>query len=522
MLTFQDGGLKGHSLLLGGKSRDIVIDIKRLGDMTDNVSFGDNAKVSVVFESIIFPPGTKATPWKKIEEMFKNSLTGGKPRPDWGKANVYARWRILELAPEEGGAPRLTLCLECLPLSTPLEQQKPEVMGKMQSSSSIAAPLAMLPCKWRSVNTKKSLYTTPSLVVKNMSTELFPTDGTIRMACATVRDTLRAGKLSTEKSEDQATVQAPDVARVWACCPRKLHMPVLSTFSMIEKEPAVTGLETPFAQLGEESMRRAMAQAEEALVRQRPGVDGVGWPAAGFAEPETAAAAQAAPAKDAAASLAKEKIYASVLGHNTSSTPSMNVSGSGVGAGLSAARDKGLTSTGGGWRFICEFEYCSRDWKTEVVPASEIATLVKLYELHTLQVHKTKEEESGEMFKEKEKYVEATKVRVIPAGEDNRLDKLRPARFLPLPLRYQDIAKNQPARQTPVWERLDLSHVGLHLADSTIIKKCHDRTYTGAQLKDFSGVNLGMDPCDKDLVFKPLHAGGMKQTRSLQRDFHHE
>ena len=130
MLTFQDGGLKGHSLLLGGKSRDIVINIKRSGDMTDNVCFGDNAKVSVVFESIIFPPGTKATPWKKIEEMFKNSLTGGKPRPDWGKANVYARWRILELAPEEGGAPRLTLCLEGLPLSTPLEQQKPEVMGK--------------------------------------------------------------------------------------------------------------------------------------------------------------------------------------------------------------------------------------------------------------------------------------------------------------------------------------------------------------------------------------------------------
>ena len=91
----------------------------------------------------------------------------------------------------------------------------------------------------------------------------------------------------------------------------------------------------------------------------------------------------------------------------------MNVSG--VGAGLSAARDKGLTSTGGGWRFICEFEYCPRDWKTEVVPASEIATLAKLNELHTLQVHKTKEEQSGEMFKEKEKYVEATKVRVIPA-----------------------------------------------------------------------------------------------------------
>ena len=88
------------------------------------------------------------------------------------------------------------------------------------------------------------------------------------------------------------------------------------------------------------------------------------------------------------------------------------------------------------------------------------------------------------MFKEKEKYVEATKVRVIPAGEDNRLDKLHPVRFLPLPLRYQ------PARQTPVWERLDLSHVGLHLVDSTIIKKCHDRTYTGTQLKDFSGVNL--------------------------------
>ena len=79
------------------------------------------------------------------------------------------------------------------------------------------------------------------------------------------------------------------------------------------------------------------------------------------------------------------------------------------------------------------------------------------------------------------------------------------------------LAKQQPTNQTPVWSRLDLSHLGLSMADNSIIAKLHNRSYTGAQLKHFSATNLKKDPVDKDLFFKPLREGVMKQTYNVKQ-----
>ena len=176
---------------------------------------------------------------------------------------------------------------------------------------------------------------------------------------------------------------------------------------------------------------------------------------------------------------------------------------------------KGLTSGPEGWKYGCEFDSCPNKWTTPPLPVEQVASLVKMYEIHVAQAH-SKKVGAEEGDKEVESYKEVTKLETIPAHTDNRVDVLSPVRFKPLPLRYQYIAKCQPIQQTPVWERLDLSHLGLHLADSSIIGKLHNRGYTGAQLRHFSGLNLGLDPKDKDVVLKPMSAGGLKQTRNLR------
>ena len=60
-----------------------------------------------------------------------------------------------------------------------------------------------------------------------------PTDGMIRLAMATIRDSLRSGKSLSEKNEAIAAVQAPLYTRVWEASARSLYMPVSATFNVI-------------------------------------------------------------------------------------------------------------------------------------------------------------------------------------------------------------------------------------------------------------------------------------------------
>ena len=174
----------------------------------------------------------------------------------------------------------------------------------------------------------------------------------------------------------------------------------------------------------------------------------------------------------------------------------------------------GLFSVSNGWKINCEYEGCK--WDTEVLSEGQVSTLAKMYELHVQKDHKN--EAGTELDKEKDAYEEATRLKDIPAHTDNRLDILSPVRFYPFPLQYQHIAKNQPAKQSPVWPRLDLSHVGLQLVDNSIVSKLHNRAYTGAQLRHFSETNLKLDPEDKGLVLRPIGGsqGGLKQTRHVR------
>ena len=175
---------------------------------------------------------------------------------------------------------------------------------------------------------------------------------------------------------------------------------------------------------------------------------------------------------------------------------------------------RGLFPHMDGWMYICEFEDCQSKWATRVVPEEQMKVLVEMYKLHVEQCHSEKSSVDQEKFdKDQASYTEATQLRSIAAHEDNRVDILSPVRFYPMPLRYKYISDLQPANQKPVWDRIDLNHVGIQVADTTIVRKIHNRAYGGAKLEDFSPINLGVNESDKDFMLRPVQNGAMRQTR---------
>ena len=215
--------------------------------------------------------------------------------------------------------------------------------------------------------------------------------------------------------------------------------------------------ELPFAQLTDSELANIQKQADESLRRQQFGVGG-------SSNQEYSDSPLLGPKNTGQITMGSPWNAQDGSGNEYQSPPDMGPLPAEGGA-------KGLTSVPGGWMFVCEFDNCPSKWATQVLPMEQVATLVKLYEMHVGQVH-GKKEGAVEVDKELESYKEATKLESIPQHSDIRVDVLSPVRFKPLPLRYQYIAKQQPKQQTPVWERLDLSHLGLHLADSSVIGKC--------------------------------------------------
>ena len=242
-----------------------------------------------------------------------------------------------------------------------------------------------------------------------------------------------------------------------------------------------------FKKLSDEELKKATTSAEEALSRQRQGIETPG-PVMNGEKVETLLGPKDGPITKGV-SWGEEK--------------------------LNGRKAKGLVSHEEGYYYACEYDTCVIEWSTEILPREQISVLVKMYEMHVSQYHDRKNSSSEQVDKDEEVYEEVTKLKVIEAHEDNRMDVLSYVRFLPMPLQYQQIAAKQPAKQSPVWARIDLSHLGVHLADSSIIVKLHDRHYSGAQLKYFSNTNLGMNENDKDLMLKPS-MNGMKTTRNIR------
>ena len=229
VLAYKNGAIKSYSFLVGGKSSSQVVPLSNLEGCCKDLEVRESVTVAVDMTAIQFGPEKKATPWKKLDIMFKDSLSGS---VDFSDKFVYARWRVLESKPKEGEKqPVLSLHLEALPLVEKLDTSK-ELRERYNSSNNIAISLASIPLKLRKPDARKHLFTTPCVVKLD---ECGVTDGSIRLGMASVRDVLRRGRPSVGHQECVATVSNPQLVSAWERSPRELHMAEVDTFEVVSK-----------------------------------------------------------------------------------------------------------------------------------------------------------------------------------------------------------------------------------------------------------------------------------------------
>ena len=233
VIGFKNATIRFHSFLVGGKAKEVMVPLKNLdGGLCNSVNPKESLALRVDYTMIQFPPMKKATEWRRIEEMFKDSLSNC---GQFAKENVYARWRILEARCDEAEAGhKLKLNLEVLPLDGKLESKKAELLAKYNSSSNLAISLLEIPLKWRSPDVKKRLFTGPCLVLSDTQDSVV-TDSMVRLGMATVRDLLRSGQVASGLEESKATVHNPQVFHIWGRCSRELFMAESDAFEVVEK-----------------------------------------------------------------------------------------------------------------------------------------------------------------------------------------------------------------------------------------------------------------------------------------------
>ena len=234
VIGFKNASIKFHSFLVGGKARNVKVPLKKLdGGLCRTVDPNETLVLGVDFTMIQFPSMKKATEWRRIEEMFKDSLSNC---GQFAKENVYARWRILEVLCVESGTQgsEIALHLEVLPLTEKLESMKAELLAKYNSTSNLAISLMEIPLMWRAPDVKKTLFTTPCLVMLD-SLDCVITDSMVRLGMSTVRDVLRSGRSASGLEENKSTVYNPQVLPVWGRCSRELYMAESDTFSVVGK-----------------------------------------------------------------------------------------------------------------------------------------------------------------------------------------------------------------------------------------------------------------------------------------------
>ena len=226
VIGFFKGNIKRHGFLLGGKPKSVKVPLSNLEGLCDEIDASAELTLGIDFTSIQFPLGRKATQWRKIEEMFKDSGFGPM---EFSKSFVYTRWRILDTITD--GKEKVMLVLEVLPLGKVLESHDAEMVVKYKSSSNRAISLYSVELKWRSPNEKLKLFTTPCLIMMDGKDGIV-TDSMIRLSMAIVRDILRSGCVCVGPKEMRATVDCSEVYTVWGRSRRSLYMSEVEEFTV--------------------------------------------------------------------------------------------------------------------------------------------------------------------------------------------------------------------------------------------------------------------------------------------------
>ena len=76
VIGFYKGNIKRHGFLVGGKSKSVKVPLSNLEGLCNGIDTSAEWTLGIDFTSIQFPLGRKATQWRKIEEMFKDTAFG--------------------------------------------------------------------------------------------------------------------------------------------------------------------------------------------------------------------------------------------------------------------------------------------------------------------------------------------------------------------------------------------------------------------------------------------------------------
>ena len=93
IIAYKGGAIASHRFLIGGKSREVDLQMENLFGTCKNLTPEDISKpikgtVKIDFSTLIFEPGRKATTWRPVQDMFKGSLTFTNCSPDWSSTHL--------------------------------------------------------------------------------------------------------------------------------------------------------------------------------------------------------------------------------------------------------------------------------------------------------------------------------------------------------------------------------------------------------------------------------------------------
>ena len=145
----------------------------------------------------------------------------------------------------------------------------------------------------------------------------------------------------------------------------------------------------------------------------------------------------------------------------------------------------------------CQADGCSFSTIKSQDP-TDLQHLVKLLDIHTRTVHDvatTDKEDSEERdpsraAKKSRELKAALASRKVTKTLDDANLNLCEARFYTFPMNLKVLGQNMPVTATPINTVVDLSHLGVDVTNSEVLRKIHSRGETSMELNHFSDTNM--------------------------------
>ena len=414
-----------------------------------------------------FIPCSSVTEWSPIEVMFETSLSATKA-VNWTEGpRIYTRWSAK--FGDSFKLEKLEIRLEAIILPKALESYSAALRKTMNSKFSPKLVLWSEKFRWFKHSPDKFLPTSPGIHVVDLyasSPMNLPSDFEVRSNLALFLMGSRSGWEITNSDNWTDWLALPDANGFTEMNPQPVPLvvcsPTVSQYASRSTGPKLLDNSV----LSQVISDAAKAASNESLFGSNSQDSSQCKPI-----PSTTFVSQ------------------SNTGCNTQGASSF------LGTG-SNAQQQG-TSSKASYSIKCKVPGCG--WATESYEDPQVMlSLVKMEENHHNRVHS----EDVKDKKEDDSYAVATK-RIFMEGEmDNRANLLCKGRFLSFGTNWELAAKQAPIKQTPVFSKWDLTHLGISIHNEKAVRLLHDRTNTSLKLEQFSKNNIEKSSADSKKTLK--------------------